>query len=84
MATTVKCENGEVLVIDSFYKSLDDETKATVCQLFQSETTPPVIKVANPQRQKGDKDCGIFAIAFATAIVFDENPVKKRFKQESM
>lgn len=83
VATTVKCENGQVLVIDSLYKSLDDETKDTVCQLFQIKT-PSVIKVVNPQRQKGGKDCGLFAIAFATAIAFDENPVKKRFKQESM
>ena len=52
VATTVKCENGQVLVIDSLYKSIDDETKSTVCRLFQSEE-PPVIKVVNPQRQKG-------------------------------
>ena len=83
VATTVKCVNGQVLVIDSLYKSIDDETKSTVCRLFQSKE-PPVIKVVNPQRQKGGKDCGLFAIAFATAIAFDENPVKKRFKQESM
>ena len=76
VATTVKCENGQVLVIDSLYKSIDDETKSTVCRLFQSKE-PPVIKVINPQRQKGSKDCGLFAIAFATAIAFDENPVKK-------
>ena len=78
-----KVQNGQVLVIDFLYKSLSDETKSTVCRLFQSNE-PPVIKVVNPQRQKGDKDCGLFAIAFATAIAFDENPVKKRFKQESM
>ena len=83
VATTVKYENSQVLVIDSLYKSLDDETKGTVCRLFQSKI-PPVIKVVNPQRQKGDKDCGLFAIAFATAIAFGENPVKKRFKQQSM
>ena len=80
VATTVKYKNSQVLVIDSFYKSLDDETKGTVCQLFQCEI-PPVIKIVNPQRQKGGKDCGLFAIAFAMAIAFGENPIKKRFKQ---
>ena len=43
VATTVKRKNGQVLVIDLIYKSLDDET------------TPPVIKIVNPQRQKGVK-----------------------------
>ena len=84
VATTVKCKDGQVLVIDSVQKSLDDKTKSTVCRLFQRESTPPVIKVVNPQRQKGEEDCGLFAIAYATAIAFDQNAAKKRFNQESM
>ena len=46
--------------------------------------TPPVIKVVNPQRQKEDKDCGLFAIAYATTITFDQNAAKNRFNQESI
>ena len=29
VATTVKCENGQVLAINSIYKPLDDETRST-------------------------------------------------------
>ena len=77
VATTVNCENGQILVIDSIYKSLDEETKGTIYRLFQSAATPPVIKVVNPQRQKGDEDCGLFAIAFARAVTFDQEPKRK-------
>ena len=67
-------------VIDLMYKSLDEETKATINRLFQSGSTPPVIKVVSPQRQIGNKDCGLFAIAFATANAFGQYPVKKSFQ----
>ena len=34
VATTVNCRDGQVLVIDSVYRSLDNETKITVCRLL--------------------------------------------------
>ena len=85
MATTVKCKDGQVLVIDSVQKSLDDKTKSQNKKYsLLSIPTTPVIKVVNPQRQKGEKDRGLFAIAYGTAIAFDQNAAKKRLNQESM
>ena len=84
VATTVNCRDGQVLVIDSVYRSLDDETKNTVCRLFQNGSKHPVTKVISPQKQKGDKDCGLFAIAYVTAIAFSQFPAKKTFRQESL
>jgi len=84
VATTVKCSNNQVLIIDSLFSSLDDETKATVSQLFQQGTSRPVIKVIRPQKQMGVKDCGLFSIAFATSIAFGHNPAKQKFQQQSM
>jgi len=72
-----------VIVFDSVYRSLDDETKATVSCLFQNGSELK-IKVVNPQKQKGGNDCGLFAIVYATAIAFHQFPVKKTFRQESM
>jgi len=40
--------------------------------------------VTSPQKQNGSKDCGLFAIAFATAISFGQFPLKKSLQQESM
>jgi len=85
VATTVKCTNNQVLVIDSIFSSLDDETKGTVSQLFQRDTTsPPVIKVIRPQKQTGVKDCELFSIAYATSIAFGQNPARQKFQQQSM
>jgi len=51
VATTVKCTNDQVLVIDSIFSSLDYETKGTISQLFQRDTTSsPVIKVIRSQK----------------------------------
>ena len=42
------------------------------------------IRVGHSQKQKGATDCGVFAIAFATAIAFGINPSKLKLKQEAM
>ena len=42
------------------------------------------IKVVNPQKQKGGKDCRLFAITYATAIAYHQFPAKKTFRQKSM
>ena len=77
VATTVKCTNNQVLIVDSLFSSMDVETKATISQLFQSSTTSsPVMKVIRPQKQMGVKDCGLFSIAFATSIAFGQNPAR--------
>ena len=85
VATTVKCANNQVLVVDSLYNSLDEETKATISQLFKSRSTSCLVKkVIRPQKQMGIKDCGLFAVAFATSIAFGFWPAKQRFQQQSM
>ena len=84
VATTVKCANGQVHVVDSLFKLLDDETKATICRLFQRSVNSAIIKVIHSQKQTGVKDCGLFSIAFTTAIAFGQNPTKQKFQQQSM
>ena len=61
VATTVKCEQGEMHVYNSLFKTLDDETKATIFRLFRSSaTSTPKIKVINSPKQEGEKDCRLF------------------------
>ena len=84
VATTVKCANGQVHVVDSLFKSIDNEVKATISQLFQKDINSVVIRVINSQKQIGVKDCGLFSIAFATAIAFGQNPTEQKFQQQSM
>lgn len=82
-ASTVKSVAEEVIVIDSLFRSMDDETKQIVINLFQYDCEkPPRIRVIKTQKQKGNKDCSLFAIAMATAIAFDNDPSKQNFCQD--
>ena len=85
-ASTVNNAPGEVTIMDSIFKSIDQETKLTVSNLFQpsGSVNQLKIKLIKTQRQKGNKDCGLFAIAMATTIAFGKNPSKVTFCQESM
>ena len=85
-ASTVNNAPGEVTevtVMDSIFKSIDQETKLTIFNLFQptGSLNQPKIKLIKIQRQKGNKDCGLFAIAMVTTIVFGKNPSKVTFCQ---
>ena len=86
VATTIKSSKGEILVADSIFKSLDIETRRTINMLFKPTGTTKMvdIKLLNSQKQKGSNDCGLFAIAFATAFANGMSIEKIRFHQESM
>ena len=84
LASTVNSAPSEVLVMDSVYKKLDQETQQTICNVFQFSASRPTIRLIKTQKQKGSKDCGVFAIAFATTIAFGHNPTKQLFRQELM
>ena len=85
MATTIgrNGDAGNILVYDSIFKKVDEETRKTICNIFQ---LLPVTngKVVKAQKQRGAKDCGLFAIANVTALACGQNPSKLRFRQESM
>ena len=86
IATTVNCKEGEVRIYDSVFNSCDDEVELVVRNLFQADTAKgsPHIKMMHCQKQVGGKDCGVFSIAFATAIVLGLNPGKVTFLQPVM
>lgn len=86
VATTVNCKEGEVRIYDSVFNSCDDEVELVVHNLFQADTAKrsPHIKVMHSQKQTAGKDCGVFSIAFATALVLGLNPGKVTLTQPVM
>jgi len=74
---------GCVIVYDSTFKNVDSETRDVIDGMFQQLPIAKV-KVAKSQKQKGKKDCGLFAIAYATALAYGCNLSKVKFCQESM
>ena len=57
-------ESNKVMVYDSLYDSVDDRTQVIIRELFGVSAKHDLAKV------QGVRDCGLFAIAFATAICF--------------
>ena len=82
VATDINCIHGEVKVYDSLFQYLDQTSLKCVEKLFEQDDVSPRIKMSQCRRQKGSKDCGVYAIAFATAIAFSQNPSRQNFKQE--
>ena len=62
------------------YSTLDDETNEVIANLFRS----PTVLMIKTQKQEGSKDCGLFAIAIATAIMHGADPTSLRFDQAAM
>ena len=83
VATTIGSKKNEILIFDSIFRNIDSQTTQVLGNLFGCLPTP-TFGVMNSQKQKGVKDCGLFAIAFATALAFGENPSNIKFCQESM
>ena len=86
VATTIKNRSGEVLIFDSVFNSVDDDTMKTVCNLFKHSglTGKLNVKMIKTPKQKGSDDCGVFSIAYATAIALGRSPAKLTFRQDSM
>ena len=91
VAFTVGCRLGQVKLYDSLFTYCDKETASVIANLFQSRTSclKPIIMMSRCQKQKGGgggggADCGLFAIANATAIAFGKNPCKLQFMQASL
>lgn len=80
--TTVGSSHGEIAVMDSLHKSMDDSTNKKLCHILNLSS----IKYNFPcnQVQKGIKDCGVFAIAYAVHIarngVIDDLPFLNQSK----
>lgn len=80
VATTMMCKD-EVVVYDSAFNSLDDDTLGIVHNLFCCTS----VKMAACQKQEqGTNDCGLFSIANATALVNGIEPTKLRHIQGEM
>ena len=77
VASNLRNSNCEIQIFDSLYTSVHKDTQKVVLNLF--ETSGEVtLKMAEMSKQEGMHDCGVFAIAAATALAFGVNPVQLR------
>ena len=72
VASNLRSSNCEIQIFDSLHTSVHKDT-----QMNLFETNGKVnLKMAEMSKQEGTQDCGVFAIAAATAIAFGVNPVQ--------
>jgi hypothetical protein len=72
VASTIHSVKGQVKIYDSIYNSMDSETTAVIMNLFQVPPHPLQVDVhVKVQKQEDTHDCGLFAIAVATAEAFN-------------
>lgn len=72
VASSVRCNSNEVLVYDSTYSTVDEKIISVIQNLFSSDN----IRIKSNQKQSNGNDCGLFAIANATAIANGVDPCK--------
>ena len=83
--STVDCTAEEdIIVYDSKYSSLSQETKLLLSQLVHTDKPTFQIKMANVSKQSGTTGCGLYAIAYATHVAFGRDPCVFIFKQKEM
>ena len=74
----------EIFVYDSMYQSVGSFAKTQIAAMLASEQAQIDVKMMNVQRQEGGSDCGLFAIAFAPALVNGIQPAQLNFHQDAM
>ena len=82
--STVGCVPGVVNVYDSLHLGLSSSLKRTIANLLHTSKPTIVIQQPRMQQQTGGSDCGLFAVATATAICNGQKPETIRFDQTQM
>ena len=82
VASTIDSDSNTVKVYDSLYSTLDEDTKKIILNLFEKSRSNMIH--VNVQKQSGIKDCGLFAIAMSTALLFNIDVTAIYFHQLEM
>ena len=83
--STVGCKEGDINIFDSLYCEVDVASKKAIADVYPSSDIS--FNVPNMPMQLGVDDCGLYAIAFATALAVNYDPATlyaKKFKQNEM
>ena len=82
--STIGTVHPEVVVYDSIYTTLPMLAKAQIASLLATQQPTIRVKFMDVQMQSGSSDCGLFAIAYATALSFGLPPGMFQFEQPKM
>lgn len=77
--STIGCGDGRVQWLDSFHWEPTTAQQELITDLLQTKEDEIMVSIMNVQMQVGAADCGLFALAFITAIMHDHNPAELYF-----
>ena len=72
--STIGCKPSEVFMYDSLYSGTSECVQCQIATLLASPSSHITLKFVDVQMQSGTYVCGLFAVAFATALVYGYNP----------
>ena len=70
--SSLLCHNNEIRYYDTIYNDIDQQTHNLLNTMFGEDIK--VTMDTQVQKQKEDKDCGVFCIAVATSLLFNQPP----------
>ena len=70
--SNLQCHDNEIKYYDTIYNDIDQQTQDLLDNMFGENVTVTVD--TQVQKQKGDKDCGVFCIAIATSLLHNQAP----------
>ena len=76
----MQCNNNEVILYDSLFRELDENTSSAIYYLFNTRK----VEVAKCQQQDRAVDWRLFSIAFATSIAHGIDPETVEYMQAHM
>ena len=82
---TVGCQPGSVNIYDSIRSiSVPTRTKEQISTIMFAQQKAITLVFQPVQSQHGSSDCGLFALAFATSLCYQENPVEINYTQHKL
>lgn len=82
--STIGSKHPGVFVYDSLYSEASDELQQQIACLLHTQEPGIMVKFAKVESQTNSSDCGIYAIAFATALCLETSPAKLVFDDSRM
>ena len=82
--SNIGLQHSHVHVFDSFRSAASSSLKLQISSLLVTKELHLTLQYIDVQRQVGGSDCGLFSIAFATALVFGQHSGQLMFDQNQI
>ncbi len=83
-ASNIGCPPNTCNIYDSIYRNASSSLTTQVAAILKTSEHCFSINYINVQAQSGSNDCGLFSVAFATALCSGKDPSRYLFDQRAM